>query len=229
MKWKRFAKSDEEGSDNKEENKEEKKKKDDADKRMLCESCDANIQLSIDMGESVVPLPSAIPQGGLGLFALKSFRAGEYITDYGGELISPDDPTKIMESELRTSHFMKLARGYAINGSLHYSGKSALKGILCRRGLAQFMNTWRVNQADECNVKWEKDPVALRVKAVAKSSIEAGEELFADYVMCKVHPTSHNKEKKKKKKKKGYQPYGFNEDYLNSRLRDPMRSGRSRK
>jgi hypothetical protein len=97
-----------------------------------------------------------------------------------------------------------------VNGSLHYNGDPLPKGVIARKGLAQFMNICNEDEAAECNVRWQRDEVALRVKAIAKRDIAAGEELIVDYAM-KRDP------KKDRKKKKRAQPYNFHEEYKKSR------------
>jgi hypothetical protein len=162
----------------------------------MCESCRYRIEESISMDENVVSLRSNVEKGGNGLFALIDFEKGDFITKYGGDIMTTIKVTEALKSGIAMSHFMGFGRQYAINGLRNY--QNDLPGETSK-GLAQFINKWS-DSKDECNVVWVKNPLLLSVTAIASRAITAGTELIADYKIYDTNAVGEERLHVKKKK-----------------------------
>jgi len=163
----------------------------DLQQAVICEKCRERIGESVAMGEEkVVSLRSNIKGAGYGLFAMVDLEPGEWITNYGGELMSKMRVAEAVARRIQTSHFMMVTRSHTINGLRNY--RETVPGV-CWKGLAQFINRWCLSRQQECNVLWKKNAAALRCEARASKAIPAGTELIAHYGVYQVAPAHSEK------------------------------------
>ena len=95
---------------------------------------------------------------GLGLFANDSFRRGDFIIEYTGELVSTD------EANRRGGKYL-----FVVSDEKTIDGKG-------RSNVARY-----VNHSCTPNAEAELDEEALRVRIYAKKKILPNEEIFYDY------------------------------------------------
>jgi uncharacterized protein len=95
---------------------------------------------------------------GLGLFATDSFKRGDFIIEYTGELVSTD------EANHRGGQYL-----FVVSDEKTIDGKG-------RDNIARY-----VNHSCKPNAEAELDEEALRVRIYAKKKIHPGEEIVYDY------------------------------------------------
>ncbi len=95
---------------------------------------------------------------GLGLFAIKPFKRGDFIIEYTGEKISEE------EANRRGGKYL-----FTVTDNVTIDGKG-------RENTARY-----VNHSCAPNAEAERDEEELTVRILAKRSILPGEEIFYDY------------------------------------------------
>ncbi len=194
---------------------------------VICEDCRERLGESIALGEDVVSLRSNIKRGGYGLFVVVDKLAGEWLTNYGGEIMNKMEVAGAIARGLEVSHFVMVTRAHTINGQRNY--RETVPGVRWK-GLAQFINRWS-NSREECNVRWKKDAPTLCCKALAAKPLAAGTELLAHYEIFDLqHQVGRNKVVKEKRlhvKLKRQVPANFDVQYRGCLMSTP-RSRRSK-
>jgi uncharacterized protein len=95
---------------------------------------------------------------GLGLFATDSFKRGDFITEYTGELISDE------EADARGGKYL-----FVLNKKLVIDGKK-------RENTSRY-----INHSCKPNAEAERDEEEKKIRILAKRKILPGEEITYDY------------------------------------------------
>ena len=110
-----------------------------------------------------VARPSLIEGAGLGLFALREFRAGDVLLEYAGTVHRTRDALR----ERDKSYLMRLGEQTYVDARSH------------PHIMARYINDCR--NAMLYNVRFDKRPAERRALVVATRRIVEGDELFVDY------------------------------------------------
>ena len=114
------------------------------------------------INNGVLILPSLIPDAGMGLFAQRTFRKGEYITLYDGEVVTRD------EANRRRHTHMAAREGIIVDGL-----KTQIEG----RGGGSFANGTRLEKESNASIVCQLANLIIK----AKRDIESGEEIIVCY------------------------------------------------
>lgn len=146
-----------------------------------------NAQQSSDgaakIGNGIEIRESKLPNAGRGAFTTRSFKKGDYITEYGGEVISSDE-ANLRRIAGKASHIRSLTPMHtAIDGrqvlSSHGEGGASFINDPC--GVFQYNCRFVVTRTLRNGVVRDGLSVIERVFARALCDIPAGAELYVNY------------------------------------------------
>ena len=129
-------------------------------KKQVCKSCYQGVLKGLKKNEPIVK-PSHNNLG-KGLYAEKDYEAGELVTTYEGNVLSPEDVRK-----MDTSYMYKPKQGLIIDGKFNF-GSSKGRYINC------------APKGEENNVTWGK-LIGNKVNIRAKRKIMKAEEFYINY------------------------------------------------
>lgn len=126
--------------------------------------------------------PSKIPHAGMGLFARKSYEAGEIIAEYRGPILDSkfindkmfDDESKMLYINEKYSIIGKSIAGYA-NDCVIFPEK------MSEGEYQEFKNNEGLKLHPNCAYNAKLDDTGNKIFLIAERKIEAGEEIYVSY------------------------------------------------
>lgn len=111
---------------------------------------------------------SQIPNAGLGLFAEKSFKTGDYVAQYSGEIISVEEYDKRYSDDAMGSYGVEL------------DSKRVIDACRSDSGVARYACDYH-GSGKKPNVEYVADDEKDEVWLVAIRPIKKGDEILSDY------------------------------------------------